>query len=839
MSRLLALSVSNMMLLLTASGFIVALTFAGPQIWGLFEENRKFAIDNKLTSLASAVSDLTHEMQKERGASAGYISSQGKSFADSLPLQRVASDGAINRFMEKADTVENLTTQETPLIVQLAEVRKRIEKLDALRQNVDDLKISTLAAVNEITALNKAAISILPNLGKEISYATAARAVQRHAILMTAKDISGLERATGATGFALASAQNGVVPPDVLTRFNVLIQKQTVLFQLYQEIASDELSAALSTFNQAPVSTAVASLRETAKSADAAAILSVSAEDWFTAATKKIDLIKELEDRGVAELVDAAAEALALSDRRIFEMLSLLAVLLVVVGISTFFLARSVIKAISVTSERVTNMADGDIESDIPKVLPSDLRRITDALKIFQNGELERRNLREKQTQLELSSVKGIERMKKEIAAGDFTTRLRLRDLNGASKILGEGINDIMVVVEQVAEQQSLRDRKALDDQISTTKAGEQAVEELNKVVLACVQGNFSLRLNTEDKEGIFADLCRGVNRIGEVTENGLTDLAEVLDAVAGGNLTKRMSEEYEGMFLEISRKINTTSLELSRIVSQISNGADSVQMSSTELSETADDLAQRTERTAASLEVTSSSVKALTQAIKSNAQGAKGVGLSAKATQKETEDTMSAVGDMVVAIEGIAASSEEISKITGVIEDIAFQTNLLALNAGVEAARAGESGRGFSVVASEVRILAQRAADAAKDISELIAKSQDQVDAGVKIVGRSRSALESIQSSISGMTKEVVQLVDTAAEQSVGITEINSTVMQMEQETQRNAAMFEETNAVAQTMRQEAGNLSVAISHFSIGAREDPHGADALANSKDMKLAS
>ncbi|MEO1364450.1 MAG: methyl-accepting chemotaxis protein, partial [Pseudomonadota bacterium] len=188
---------------------------------------------------------------------------------------------------------------------------------------------------------------------------------------------------------------------------------------------------------------------------------------------------------------------------------------------------------------------------------------------------------------------------------------------------------------------------------------------------------------------------------------------------------------------------------------------------------------------------------------------------------KEETAESMAAVSDMVQAMEGIAKSSEQISKITSVIDDISFQTNLLALNAGVEAARAGEAGAGFSVVASEVRILAQRAADAAKDINDLISKSEAQVSVGVESVKRSHAALESIQQSISSMTREVVQMVDTAAEQSTGITEINSTVAKMEQSTQRNAAMFEETNAVAQTMKQEASRLALAVSHFTVDQQE------------------
>ena len=821
MHRLRALSVTKMMMLLTASGFLVTLAFAGPLVSDLLRERQKLQVDAQLTSLATTVGNLTHELQKERGASAGYISSAGNSFADILPVQRRASDDAIAGFVQAADVAKSLLPADSTVVLQLADVRRKIAQLAVLRQDIDALQTDLSTAVGTITGLNRAAIAVLPALGKEISFANAARAVQRHAILMTAKDIAGLERATGAAGFAKAAQNGGLFPEQVLSRFNTLVQEQDVLLRIYEQVASQPLAEALGDFAKSPALENVIALRSIANAGDVAAIAAISAEAWFARSTELIDLIKTLEDQGAAELLSETDKALAASGTQIARTVSQLVGLLAIVGLSAMTLARSVVKAISATSDRISALASGDIDSDIPDVGPSDLKRIADALAIFRSGELDRRALNTQQTELEMNSVDGIERMTREVSAGDFSARIRLRDLQGASKILGEGLNQIMSVVEQVTDAQAAKDRKVLEDQVAAARAGERAIEELNAVVSACVRGDFSQRLTTQDKDEVFADLCKGVNRIGEVTENGLSELADVLDALANGDLTRQMSEAHEGVFFDISQKINRTTTQLSQVVSQISGGAQTVEMSSAELSDAADDLAKRTENAAATLEETSASVEELTEAIKSTEQGANEVSKSAQATKEETAESMAAVSDMVQAMEGIAKSSEQISKITSVIDDISFQTNLLALNAGVEAARAGEAGAGFSVVASEVRILAQRAADAAKDINDLISKSEAQVSAGVASVKRSHAALESIQQSISSMTREVVQMVDTAAEQSTGITEINSTVAKMEQSTQRNAAMFEETNAVAQTMKQEASRLALAVSHFTVDQQE------------------
>ncbi len=817
MRRFLELSVSKMMLILTASGFVVALTFAGPQIGGMLQERQKLQADALKTQLAARIGAMTHELQKERGASAGFISSNGGNFADALPTRRAESDAVIAGFLSTSEVVEGVLPAGSPTLDRIQDVRTRIQGMTELRDRIDRLDVTTPEAVSTITALNRAAIAILPELGKTISYADAARAVQRHAIFMTAKDFAGLERATGAVALAQAASADGIVPTATLVRFNALVEEQNVLFEVYEQIASDEILEALSEFKAAETVQVVEKLRATIRSGDAAAVAAVQPEVWFESITQKINLIKEIEDLGAAELVEKTGDALAQSWQRILSTVVLLAALMTIIGVSTVLLARRVVSAITRTADRVAALAEGDIDSEIPDVSPRDLRRITDALAVFQQTEQQRREDAERQQKLELSSADGIRRVVGSVSEGDFSARLRLRDLQGASKILGEGLNEIMTVAEDVVEKQRNRDQEALRAQREVAEAGQQAVRELNTVVSACISGDFSQRLRTDNKDGVFAELCEGVNRIGEVTESGLSDVMTVLDAIAIGNLDERMSGNHEGVFLEIGEKINHTSAHLAEIVGQIAEGAQTVKVSTGELSEAANDLAIRTESSAKALETTSAAVHELTESVRSTSRGVREMGNAAEATEVEANAAVEAGKKMVAAIEGIATSSSEISKITNVIDDISFQTNLLALNAGVEAARAGEAGKGFAVVASEVRTLAQRAADAAREINALIEKSESQVRTGVEIVCKSREALDNIQVSISGMTREVLQIVSASEEQSAGIAEISSAVSEMEQSTQQNAAMFEETSAVVHAMREETDSLAEAVSHFQV----------------------
>ncbi|MEP2641236.1 MULTISPECIES: methyl-accepting chemotaxis protein [Roseobacteraceae] len=815
-----SLSVSKILLILTASGFFVALAFAGPQILGLIKDRKESLIDVDLARLATSIGDLTHELQKERGASAGFISSNGMNFGQILSEQRAVSDSAINDFMNAAVTAHDISDEVVPFISKLEVVREQIINLPSLRSQIDSLEIESRDAVASITAINRAAIALLPELARSISHPEPAQAVQRHSILMTAKDSAGLERATGAVGFARAADGEGVFPPETLELFLMLILEQEVLIEVYEEIASEHLLEMLTSLRDGPESQRLQYFRDVAKANDPVAIAQITPESWYHDISDVINLLKTIEDEGAVEINEGTAEALLHADSGLIEAISLFFGLMIGVGVCTLFLVREVAKSISCVSLRVVGLADGDIESAIPEVAPNDLKRITEALSIFRQRELETRELKEQQAQLELSSALGIERVTRTVSEGDFSTRLRLRDLQGASKVLGEGLNQIMSVVEEVANRQADRDREALENQVSIAKAGEQAVEELNIVVSACVRGDFTHRLNIDDKEGVFAELCEGVNRIGEVTEGGLSDLMRVLQALALGDLSMRMSGSHDGIFDDISRKINQTNEKLSVIMGQITSASQHVQMSSSELSEASTDLAHRTEKNAASLEEASNSVDDLTAAVSSTSESASEVNRSTQTTQAVVEDTTREVEDMVNAMNSIASSSEEISKITSVIDDISFQTNLLSLNAGVEAARAGEAGLGFAVVATEVRILAQKTAEAAMEIKTLISNSEAQVNAGVEMVGRSRSSLRKIQKSIDGMAKEVAQMVETATHQSVGISDINKTVSEIEQATQKNAAMCEETNAVAQTMNQEANTLVQAIASFSEDTR-------------------
>jgi methyl-accepting chemotaxis protein len=235
------------------------------------------------------------------------------------------------------------------------------------------------------------------------------------------------------------------------------------------------------------------------------------------------------------------------------------------------------------------------------------------------------------------------------------------------------------------------------------------------------------------------------------------------------------------------------------------------------------DNIARRTEHQAATLEQTAAAVAQLTEAVARSAERAKSAQGAVRTAKAETDISGRVLEETLGAMAELEASSRQIGTILSVINDIAFQTNLLALNAGVEAARAGDAGRGFAVVATEVRALAQRSADAAKEIKMLIGASTRQVDEGVKLVGQTGEALTRIVAQVNELTGLVRDIASTAEDQAAGLREVNTAVKQMDQVTQQNAAMVEEATAACHNLAGEADDLARLVARFELGEGAGP----------------
>ena len=289
------------------------------------------------------------------------------------------------------------------------------------------------------------------------------------------------------------------------------------------------------------------------------------------------------------------------------------------------------------------------------------------------------------------------------------------------------------------------------------------------------------------------------------------------LSALAEGNLTETLDQPFAPEYEQLRQDFSAAQAKLTDVLGRLIATTGNINSGAAEMSQAADDLSRRTENQAATLEETAAALDELTASVRSAAEGAGEADQAVRSARENAEASGQVVLQAVDAMSEIEKSSDQIGQIIGVIDDIAFQTNLLALNAGVEAARAGEAGRGFAVVASEVRSLAQRSSEAAKEIKALISASGSHVERGVTLVGQAGDALGQIVESVAHISGLVAAIAASSTEQATGLSEINTGVNQLDEVTQQNAAMVEETTAASHSLRQESEALSELVSLFRV----------------------
>jgi methyl-accepting chemotaxis protein len=361
-------------------------------------------------------------------------------------------------------------------------------------------------------------------------------------------------------------------------------------------------------------------------------------------------------------------------------------------------------------------------------------------------------------------------------------------------------------------------------------KAQEAALHErsselqssISTVVASAVAGNFSGRITKDYQNKDLNRFAAGVNELVSSVDNAINEMRRVIAALADCDLTQSMNGQFQGAFAELQSNVNQTMVQLRATMNNIRGSAGTINNNSAELSSAANDLSKRTEQQAAALEETAAALDEITATVRQASSRATEARDMVHETKQSAAKSGQIVRNAVTAMSRIEDSSTKISQIIGVIDEIAFQTNLLALNAGVEAARAGEAGRGFAVVAQEVRELAQRSANAAKEIKTLISASASEVEGGVSLVRSTGDALLEIESLVNRVNGHVESIATAAREQATALAEINSSVNHMDQMTQKNAAMVEETTAASENLAEESRQLESVLQAFKLGSGAD-----------------
>lgn len=434
------------------------------------------------------------------------------------------------------------------------------------------------------------------------------------------------------------------------------------------------------------------------------------------------------------------------------------------------------------------------------------------------------------------------------LSEGDFSKRINgeyvgtLNDVKQGVNTSVELVSETMQGLSKLMQSMSQGDFKAqfnanvkgdfrrmADNAMDTITALDQIISEVNAIMAQVVKGQFEGRVGV-DAQGDLAILKSSINNTLTNLEDVIGNIKDVLSAQAEGDFNKTVTVACEGQLKELSESIEFTAGKVIQVVSQISQSTEVVSSAASELAQGSSDLSSRVQQQAAALEETSATMDEMASTVNQNTENALQAADISQQASKEAAQGMSVMTQTIEAMNGIKESSHKIADIVNLIDGIAFQTNLLALNAAVEAARAGDHGRGFAVVAGEVRALAQKSAEAAKDIKTLIEESVTRVENGSRLAEDSGQSLETITGVIHQVNEMLGHIAQASEEQSTGVEQVNKAVTDIDQMTQQNAALVEESASAAEELTEQADEMRSAVSFFKIKGMSHQHVAASLA---------
>ena len=810
---------AHKLLIMLTLPIIVLLTYSSTTAFKAYNVRVTMLQLEELSELAVYAGNFVHNTQAERGATAIFLSSKGTRYVTELKGRRDKTDKtrtALLQFLEHYDASD--VSDDLDAIIKKA--LSIIEQLNNSRKLIDNLEMTLPEALKYYTGSNTVwlnTISMMSSLSDDAGLAIQATAYVNY---LQNKERAGIERAVLAGTFTRDSFSGSYA------RFLNLVAAQENYTKVFLSLATQ---TSIDFYNKTMTGefvTETQRMRDIANERAVTGGFEVDPAYWFKMQSGKINLLKTIEDYLAMKLKDNASVLLDEANMSlIFSTIIAVGSLLISV-VAAYYIGRGILTQLGGEPGEIEDLAN-EISNGNLSFKNDTSRDSTGVYKAMMS-------MRTKLTKVIESDVQTIVDKAK---SGDLSQRIDLQNKQGFYKNLSQSINELVDVNEQVINDTvkmfSAMSNGDLSHQIKTDYQGEfnqlkqdanNTIKKLTLVIEGDIQsivdnarrGELSHRIPVDDKQGFFKVLSEGVNELIDVSEQVTTDTLELFGALANGDLTKTINKAYQGSYKDIQDNANSTINKLTSVITEIRHASHSVDSGAREISDGNLDLSQRTEEQASALQETAASMEQMTSTVGESTDNAIEASKLAVQAQTKAESGGAVVNDAMKAMDNINQASHEISSIISVIDEIAFQTNLLALNAAVEAARAGEQGRGFAVVAAEVRNLAQRSANAAKEIKGLIKDSVDKVEYGSKLVNDSGKTLDEIVEAITTVSDMIQKISDAAREQNDGIEQVNIAISQMDESTQQNAALVEQASAASENMAEQAASMSELMAFFT-----------------------